>query len=866
MLASLLIVAAAGHMATVARHPDAVMLYQCGFEQNADEDYDHWPDGWTRRRGDGFPHYLPIEISPESPDEGGHSLRFDLDGGAATAYSPAIAIDPRYDYVLHASLKTRQLRYDRAWLSIVFLDQNRQPLETIESEKLGATEGWLPLRIGPVACSRPAARWAKIALHLEPVGQQDLHGAALFDDLWFAQMPRLTLQIAQPHLLYPVGEAVRVRCRVSGYHAAVPDAQIELSDAMGAMLANERLQLQPVASAPEASDPFSDLPKDFLVAEAGWTLPVSEPGYYRLRATVSHDQVDVYHHELRLAVAATVPRPEQGEFGWSLPTGEGTLTLTMLAQWANQSGIHWVKFPLWYDAKDQARVEAINWFADRLNAQGISLVGLLCDPPAETRRVLAIGPAAPVADLFAHPPGLWYPSLEPVMARLSLKVRWWQLGRDDDSSLSGVRSPQVTVARVKKQLDEIGQNSHVGVVWNWLDELPGGKHVPWSFVSRTSEPALAAGEIMDYLAATKTEETKPWLSLSPLDAEKYDTMTRSVDLVTRLVAAKEAGVEKIFFNDPLHAQSGLVRDDGSANELLLPWRTTVFALAGTRFLGRLQLAGGSENRVFARGDQLLAVLWNSHSTLEPVDFGARIQVTDVWGRVRQVESGPGGAPTVEVGPLPVFVSGLNEAVTRWRMSLVVGPERLPSVSGTPHQVRVQWRNYFDQSAGGKLKIVAPDGWRVTPDLIEMKTAAGESVRQNLEVVVPSTASCGRERLRFEFDVQAGGRHRFSVQRPIELGLGDVYLELATHLNAEGELQVDQRTINRTGEKLSFRCYLSAPDRRRMRAQVWKLPPGEDVLTYRLPAGAELLGQKLRVQAEEIGGKRRTLNYNFVAEP
>ncbi|OYV81384.1 MAG: hypothetical protein B7Z73_18160 [Planctomycetia bacterium 21-64-5] len=114
---------------------------------------------------------------------------------------------------------------------------------------------------------------------------------------------------------------------------------------------------------------------------------------------------------------------------------------------------------------------------------------------------------------------------------------------------------------------------------------------------------------------------------------------------------------------------------------------------------------------------MLAVLWNSRSTVEPVDFGERIQVTDVWGRVRQVDSGPGDVPTVEVGPLPVFVSGLNEAVTRWRMSLQTSPDRLPSVSGTPHQVRVRWQNHFDQSAGGKLKIVAPDGWRVTPDLI-----------------------------------------------------------------------------------------------------------------------------------------------------
>ncbi|HET6882510.1 MAG TPA: hypothetical protein VFI31_20250, partial [Pirellulales bacterium] len=135
MLPYLLILAALGNVATTVRHPDAVTLYQCGFEADADEDYDRWPDGWTRKRGDGFPHYLPMEITAEAEAEGGHSLRFDLDGAAATAYSPAIPIDARYDFVLHARLRALQLVNDRAWLSVVFLDQQRQPLETIDSEK-----------------------------------------------------------------------------------------------------------------------------------------------------------------------------------------------------------------------------------------------------------------------------------------------------------------------------------------------------------------------------------------------------------------------------------------------------------------------------------------------------------------------------------------------------------------------------------------------------------------------------------------------------------------------------------------------------------------------------------------------------------
>ena len=863
MLPYLLIVAALGNVATTVRHPDAVMLYQCGFEKDADEDYDNWPDGWTRKRGDGFPHYLPIEITPEAAVEGGHSLRFDLDGAAATVYSPAIAIDPRHDYVLHAGLCARQLVYDRAWLSIVLLDDQRQPLEAIDSEKFGATEGWRSVRLGPVRASKAAARWAKIALHLEPGAKQDLRGTALFDDVWFAQVPRLELQITEPHLLYQAGEAIKVRCRISGYRDTPPDVQLELRDALDSVLVRHALRLKQVAAAATDRNDRS-LDHDYLVAEAGWTLPVSAPGYYRLHATVAHDDVVLYERELRLAVTDHAARPEHGEFGWTLPAGEQTLSLATLAQWAGQAGVHWIKFPLWYDEQDRPRVDGLTWFADRLNSQGIGLIGLLCEPPPETRRLLVMAPGSPVANLFAQDPSLWYPSLEPVMARLSLKVRWWQLGYDNDSSLSSVDDPAALIRRVKKQLDEIGQNSHVGVVWNWVDPVPAGKSVPWNFVSRSSDPTLAPDELATYLTATQQTVHNQWVSLDPLDPARYDATTRAADLVLRLVAAKECAVDKIFFNDPLDPRGGLVREDGSASELLLPWRTTALALSGASCLGQLDLPGGSDNRVFIRGGQVVAVIWNSVETTEPIDYGERVRVGDVWGRVRDVTAGPQGR-TVDVGPLPQFVSGLDEAVVRWRMSVAADRDRLPSVSGTPHYLRLKWHNYFDQSAGGKLRVVAPAGWRVMPDDVDVKMAAGETAQQTLEIVVPSTASCGQEWLRFDFDVQAGRHYQFSVRRPIELGLGDVYLDLTSHLNSKGELEVEQRLINRTDERVSFRCHLSIPNRRRMRTQVFKLPSGEDVQTYRLPGGEELLGQTLRVQAEEVGGKRRNLNYTVTAE-
>ena len=121
-------------------------------------------------------------------------------------------------------------------------------------------------------------------------------------------------------------------------------------------------------------------------------------------------------------------------------------------------------------------------------------------------------------------------------------------------------------------------------------------------------------------------------------------------------------------------------------------------------------------------------------------------------------------------------------------------------------------------------------------------------------------------MRFDFETTAEHSYRFRVERPIELGMGDVFIKIYSHVNQSGELEVEQRLVNRTGGEVSFRCHLSAPNRRRMRTQAFRLAPGEDVQTYRLPNGDELVGETLSIRAEEIGGERRILNYVFVAEP
>lgn len=867
LLTATLILTACCCIATADGHLDGQELYRCGFEQNSDRDYDGWPDGWARQRGPGFPHYVRIQESQEPSAEGSQCLRIDLDGGAAAAFSPAIPIDPQHDYVLEAAIKLDGLRHDDGFFSIRFLDDKRAVLETVESAHYRRTDGWTRVRFGPLRCMSQQARYAVIGVHVQPGQLVDLSGKALFDDIWFAQIPRMTLETTDRRFVRAGGEPVTLECRVSGCRERSPRVQLEIDDALGRRLLQAEFPMEELIESSTLTT-ASDAAQDDKVALKGvWQLPLRTPGYYRVRATLASGGGLLHVRELPLAIVSDASRPEHGEFGWTLPDGEVALSLPMLVQLAAQSGIHWIKFPLWYDDRDQPRVEQLTWLADRLNSQGISLVGLLFDPPAATKRDLGLTHNEAAGNLFAQPPELWYPTLEPVMARMSLKVHRWQLGRDDDSSFAGLSDPVAVLTRVKQQLDRIGQDAHLGVGWNWIDEIPSARKPPWSFLSRTATPALTAEELAEYLSpgvSNAGQHTPTWVSLPPLSAAQYSVETRAADLIQRMISAKEHGAEKIFFAAAL-GDEGLVRKDGTPTELLLPWRITALTLAGAECVGRLDLPGGSDSRVFVRGKEAAVAVWNAAPTQEVVFLGEHIRQIDAWGRELKTEASRDGR-LVKVGPLPTFITGVDEALARWQIAVELDKTNLPSVFGTPHVVTLTVKNHFAQAATGKVRVVPPPGWHAHPDRFELKLPAGGEARRALHLTFPSTASCGRKTMRFDFETTAERSYRFRVERPIELGMGDVFIKIYSHMNQSGELEVEQRLVNRTRGEVSFRCHLSAPNRRRMRTQAFRLAPGEDVQTYRLPDGDELVGETLSIRAEEIGGERRILNYVFVAEP
>jgi len=874
LVTSLLIVALAGEAPIEGHYPDATRCFACTFDQNIDRNYDNWPDLWTRRRGPGFPHYVNVGIVDERSPRGSRSLKVELDGGGAVAYSPPIAFSNLVDWVLESAVKTEGLHHDEAFLSLTMLDEKQRPLGTFESPRLGGTRGWTTLRLGPVSPTDPQAKFVLIGLHLQPpgtVGAADLKGSAWFADLWLGRLPRLTLGTGRPANLYPAGTSPTITCTTSGVAERMFDVQFVVEDALGRRLLDDQKVVQAeqlLTQAAPTGNQLADLQRCFA-GTVQWEPKLPGPGFYRIKAGVARGGGARLERAVTLAVIEPRHSAIEGEFGWSLPQGNSPLPLDVLAGLISEAGIHWVKYPLWFPAKDlTTRLEQFVAFQEQLRLLGMEVVGLL-NPPA-ARSIAGFGLPQPVrtaaADAFSGDPQTWAVPLEPILTRLGPQIRWWQLGNDADHSF--VDYPQLAekIAAIKTRLGNTGVDLNLGFGWSWNHQWPlsGKQRSPWHFLSLSADPPLTHDELETYLGAPAPPQTQRWVIVEPLPRESYSLPTRAIDLVQRMMTAKIAGAEAIFAADPFDPQRGLMNPDGSLGELFLAWRTTAMLLSGAKYCGSLRLPGGSPNHVFLRGDQSTMIVWNETPQTEMLYLGEKVRQIDVWGSCRELPATPYGQ-TIDAGPVPTFVTGLQGPVAQWRMDFVLDQERLPSISDHAHPNVCRWRNTFPQRVDGRVTLVPPNNWLIEPRSFSFRLEAGEELRHPLQITLPGNVTGGEHTLRAEFDIQADQPYHFSAYRTVQVGATDVSMEIITRLNADGALEVEQRFINQSHSKVNFRCFLYVPQRPRQKVDVVNLGPGRLVHVYILPDGKSLLQQQLWVRAEEIGGPR-VLNYRFKVEP
>lgn len=849
------------------RFPEGTEVFHCDFGPSWDANYDDWPDQWTRQQGPGYPHYVSIGISEEPSPVGNRCLRVEIDGGAAAAFSPPIQIGLLFSYVMEGYLRTDGLEHNTAFFSLTFLDEDRHRLKTVVSERFRHTGGWQKVRIGPVAPDGGQSRFAIIGLHVEPGERDDLRGSVSFDDIWLARLPRMVLSSDQPHNLLFDSREIEIVCAASGFSRPNPVVAFRLTDALGNEVLSERRYLNVRTAELHVAvslDTFAE-GSSGLLGEARWRPELPSPGFYRVEATMQGDGALAHRRQLNIAVIESREAAPNNEFGWTLPGRGGNLPPALLGRLVRQAGIGRVKYPLWFgDGQDEREIERMVGLVERLSYSGIELVGILDKPPQLPQSMYDGRGRLGADDVFAPDPKVWYPLLEPVMARFAMRVRTWQLGTDLDTSFVDSVNPVAKLRQVKAELERIGGHVNLGMGWRWTHEVPAGasEPAPWQFLTLSAEPVLTAQELGHYLQATGQAGTQRWVALQPLPAADYATEVRATDLVARMIAAKIHGAEAVFCPEPFSDERGLMHADGTPGELFMPWRVAALALGGATYLGSVDLPNGSPNHVFERNSDAVMIVWNWNPTEEILHLGRTVRQVDLWGR-ETVPRSQGHRQVIDVAKVPVFVTGLDRDIARWRLNCHLANTTLPSVFAVPHRNGYSFQNTFDHGVAGRATVVTPDGWTVEPPEITFRLVEGELLEQPMAVTLPFDATTGRHPLRIDFDIQTSPSRQFSVYRHVDVGLGFVYVEMETHVNEHGELEVLQRFVNDGDGRVSFRCQLFIPGRPRMMTQVVSLARNFDEQVYRLANGSELLGETMWLRAEEMAGPR-VLNYRFIA--
>lgn len=871
------------------------------FGRANDLDSNKQPDDWKRYRGIGYPMYVNVGIAPRDPEleqqlraldtEVLHLwtrlrrsvpgiplppsiadaivnryLRVDLDGGQVKLESPPIAASGLYQYGFSCQIMTQGLRHTSALAELVFLDPQGKQLSAHRTSAVGGSTEWSTVHLGLV---RPPQEAAEIRVRLivqrGEDGLEDVRGVIGFDDIRIDQYPQLRITTDESLGVYALGQPVQTTVEVMGISAAASVVHFQLFNSE-----DEEIASQTVAAPRDGASPGAAAGGESAVAsQVRWQLPALEPGFYRVSGTLTGQSGATLNTQTTLAVIdELVAGPPHGSFGWTLPDGGPAIPAKEMVAWLTSLGVAWVKQPCWLPPQDTARVDELASLLGRFQDAGIQTVGILDVPPDDQLQLYNLPARSDVvaAQLFRDE-ATWQPLLEPVMSRLSLKVRTWQLGADRDHSFLGRPRLQESIRRISTGLQGFGQPIEVAISWPWMEQELPDSEASWQAVCRSNDPPLSAGELSAFLelATAKSRQDGPetWLLLDPIPKDAYDRDSRILDLVLRMAAVRSHRVQAAFVSQPRDGQQGLLKANGRPDELLLPWRTTSRLIGNLSRGGSLQLRSGAENLVFTGSDRAVLMVWSAEPTEERIYLGEGVQAVDVWGKVSTLEVESAGDQVVQripIGPLPTFLVNVDPMLLAFGMSVQVEQTRLDSLLGKVQPLSISFTNPSPVSLSGQVRVLAPEGWNMSTPARQWETLSRQSTAQTFEVVLGNAAKIGHYWLPIQFELETIPPKRIIVYRDVHVGPQGLELNVTTKLLDSGDLRVQLEITNQSQHEQSYDCLLFPPANRQYQRRFVKIAPGETIRRDIYWAdGRELIGQPMLLRAVEHDGPR-VLNY------
>ena len=894
---------------------------------------------WIRMK-DVFPTIssLPPSIADILVDR---CLTIALNGGLARADSPRLPASGQFQYQFSVDVRTKKLRHDRAYAELVFLDEAGEEIRADATPSVEGTQDWTTLSIDRVTPpSKCESMYVRVRVDNGEDGLEDIDGEISFDNIRVEQFPQLTVATDKPFGLYQEGDTVGVSIDLMGLPHDDVVAQLQLTDQDDLVVRSYRHALNSNKQQDGVGKPRPELSGGNNDNEA-WSLRLTDldPGHYRLDVTIENNSRSSLATSTTIAVLADLSpigfaaikrgaaslggsAPEESDaaasfiddssgeqdasvspFGFVLSRElmqshqQGDINERQIANWLNDCGVGWAKFPVWFASDDVGSADTASMLALALSEAQVRPVGMLDQPPASelSRYQLSSDSDVVAAALFQNS-ARWRPELDAIMNRMTIRIHTWQLGADHDTSLMQRSDVGTTLDAIATALQGFGQPIEIVLPWPWLERKPPKATQSWKTVQRFSASSLTAIELdaaldrdqprspsetgfgqltsldgstsspwdMDEHANSTFGRLRRWISLTPIDGMRYQRNERIADLMLRMATMRGHQVQAGFVSRALDDRYGVAKTNGRPGELMLPWRTTARLLEKMRNIGSLQLHHGTQNIVFESDTKALLMVWADSPRTEELFLGDQVHEVDAWGRIRPV-------PTVErdgrlvhqvhVDSIPRFLVGIDPMLARFRMSVSIDRQRLDSLLGQSQSVRVMMSNPVSSTLSGEINLLGPPAWRVSPRKQPLDLLPKRSGAAKFGVVLGNNATIGEHELPLDFQFDTVPPTRIRVYRRLSVGPEGFDLNVATRLIGD-RLRVVFEITNETDRGAEFDCLLFASADRQYQRRLIAVGPGETVRrTIDWPRGRELRGKTMLLRAVQQEG-RRVINHRF----
>jgi hypothetical protein len=880
------------------------------FEERRLGNVEDLPMHWTKVDGPGLPHYVNGRLSSDLARGGKYSFKFELNGGGLVYRYPAgqIRVQTGAHYRVEGFVHTSPLPNARAQIVAYLTDVDGHTIDgTTRKSQLFATppdgEPWKRLGVELSADSPDATflvielcllqpeQYASSTLGRQALFDQDIRGAAWWDDVTVAQVPKVRMFTDRPGNVFSRTDPLRLQVLVSDRFTDDLSAQLVIRDATGRTVFQRSGEAMSMATAETLSPGRKQLTLNLPDLPTGWyeaVLVMSSQGQY-----VGEQTLDL----IRLADAnGRLPAdPRFGVDATQLPF-EAWNELTRVLPYL---GAGRVKLAVWGKAGDVQQVDpqAFDSVLEKLQELRITPTGCLIDLPPDIakRESGSSWRQLPHADR-----ALWQPQLAYLIARHANHLDRWQLGADGTDAFVTQPEMRQVYRTIYNEFANLVQHPDLAMPWPaWYDfegELP-------ATIALSVPSDVLPQQLPLYIQDIRGREGHNLsIALEPVARERYGREVQIRDLAERFCYALVSGADRIDLPLPFTAS----RPDGDADdgaapkkiesdsdlekqpaEMLMILRTLMRVLGGSEFKGKVPIAEGVEAFLFDRGGQGILMLWDRGSQAGvkdlPLNFGPGAARVDLWGNVtpllnsgvgsRELGVGKNGggdaSPTsdprpptpessdtvaVSVGPMPFFLVDIDGPLAQLRASVRLDNEKVES-SFKEHVRKLIFVNPYHTAISGTVKLKVPPGWTINPPTLSFTLNPNERCERELHIQFPYNSFAGNKTIAAQFSVQAERNSTFTLPITVKLGLTDVGLQ--TLALRDGKDVIVQQMVTNYGDKpIDYTAFAVFPGQARQERLVTNLGPGRTTIKKYRFADVER-SPKLRVRSgvKELAGTR-----------